>query len=98
MLFKISILAIASLIVSFAATSLQGLTWSNYAWYVFAQMVATVLCLYVNKDINPLTYALSINGFISFFCTAIVWARGVPPSPKAIFGAVLIIVGVWFTF
>lgn len=98
MLFKILLLSIGAFSTSWAATSFSGLTIKNYIFYLCAQAITIALFLHANKDMSPLTYSLSVGGLVSFFCTLIVWARGTMPSPYAILGAIMIIVGTYLTF
>lgn len=98
MIFRICILAFGAIPVSIAATSVRGFSWSGYFWYMLAQAFATGLFLFVNDKIPPLTYAIAVGGFVSFFCTVAVWIRGVPFSWTSVAGAIIILAGTLLTF
>lgn len=95
---KILILVVGAFPVSLAATTCRGLTLKNYFWYALSQVFATAFFLYANKDMPPLTYALSIGGIVSLLCVVVVWFKGVTPSPLSILGALLILLGTYLTF
>ena len=91
-------LSIGSLVIAFAATHLRGLTINNYFPYVVAQLVATAFLLLSNKDMNPLSYAIGVNGLVGLFATIIVLVEGVPFSHYTIIGMILILLGTYLTF
>ncbi len=91
-------LSIGSLLIAFVATHIRGLTISNYLWYTAAQSCAIVFLLLANKNMNPLSYAIGVNGLIGIFATIIVLLEGVPFSNYTIIGMILILLGTYLTF
>ncbi len=91
-------LSIGSLIIALVATHIRGLTINNYLWYAAAQLCAVVPLLLANKDMNPLSYAIGLNGFVGLFATIIVLVEGVPFSQYTIIGMILILLGTYLTF
>jgi hypothetical protein len=98
MILRIMVIALGAFPVAIAAVSVRGFSWQGYVFYVGAQAFATFLFLLVNDKIPPLTYAICVGGFVSFFCTVVVWFRGIPPNWGSIVGAILIFCGTLVTF
>ncbi|KKL76739.1 hypothetical protein LCGC14_2041790 [marine sediment metagenome] len=91
-------LSIGSLVIALAATHIRGLTINNYLLYAIAQLVAIPLLLLANKDMNPLSYAVGVNGFVGLFAIVIVLVEGVAFSHYTIIGMILILLGTYLTF
>jgi hypothetical protein len=91
------LLIIGCVATAYVATTFRGLSFGTYIPYSIGVLVSTMFFLVANRDMPPIHYVVGVNAGITIASCIFVWMRGVPISPNALIGCVLLIVGTYLT-